>query len=256
MTVQTRSAESSTASRNLEALPYDELQLPPALRLLLRSPLSRYRQWRLSVEQSLPPRAHGLATPSLACVPLPLQSFSQRPPALHRPAAAPTQSLRKVLALRSPVNMPPTLVEPRRPAALSTAPATSIHSHRLHAPPRLTNNNTLFSRETVRRNFQVERSRSLPCTTRDIVVRTVARAEPAAKVSSLTNGHTTQVRADTQHDQPFWLLYAVGVGLRIAKRLPLGVFGIFNFVLGTVTDENGLSSPLDDNLEVCELEDR
>lgn len=62
---------------------------------------------------------------------------------------------------------------------------------------RLTDDHGLVIGEAVRRNLEVERSRALPDTTGDIVVRTVARAEPATKVTSLTNGDTTKVCADT-----------------------------------------------------------
>jgi hypothetical protein len=79
-------------------------------------------------------------------------------------------------------------------------------------------------------------------------VRAVARAEPASKVTSLANGNASQVRADTQHDEPFGLLDAVLVGLRVAQGFPLGVFGFFDFGLGAVADEDGLASPFDNDL--------
>jgi hypothetical protein len=79
-------------------------------------------------------------------------------------------------------------------------------------------------------------------------VRTVARAEPAAVVTGLADGHTTQVGADTQHDEPLGLLNTVVVGLGVTERLPLGLAGLVDLVLGTVTDEDGLATPLDDDL--------
>lgn len=52
----------------------------------------------------------------------------------------------------------------------------------------------------------------------------------------------------TQHDEPFWLLDTVRVWLWISERLPLGVLGFLDLILGTVSDEDWLSSPLDDDV--------
>lgn len=52
----------------------------------------------------------------------------------------------------------------------------------------------------------------------------------------------------TKHDQPLGLLGTVLVRLRIAERLPVGVTGFIDLLLGAVTDENGLATPLDNNL--------
>jgi len=81
----------------------------------------------------------------------------------------------------------------------------------------LTNNKLVFFREIVLWHLQVQRSRTLSYTAGDIVVRTVARAEPTTKVTCLTNRDTTQMCADSQHDKPFGLLHSVSVGLRIAE---------------------------------------
>lgn len=126
---------------------------------------------------------------------------------------------------------------------LFTLPALSPHfiTH-------LTNNDLTVLREIVLWNLQVQRRRTLSYAARDIVVRTVARAEPASKVTSLANWHASQVRADTQHDKPFGLLNTVFVGLGVAQGFPLGVLGFFDFTLGTVADEDGLASPFDNDL--------
>ena len=52
----------------------------------------------------------------------------------------------------------------------------------------------------------------------------------------------------TKHDQPLRVLDTVLVGLRVTKRGNLDVVGFIDLVLGTVTDEDGLATPLDDNL--------
>ena len=124
----------------------------------------------------------------------------------------------------------------------------------IHSPPSitpLTNNNLTVLREIIRRNLQVERRRSLSYASRDIVVRAVARAEPASKVAGLANGHASQVRADAQHDEPLGLLDALAVGLRVAQGFPFGVFGFFDLGLGAVADEDGLAAPFDNDLISC-----
>lgn len=81
----------------------------------------------------------------------------------------------------------------------------------------LTNHQFVVLGEVVLGDFQVQWCRTLSYTTRDIIVRTVARAEPTAKVACLTNWDTTKMRADTQHDQPFGSLDSLGIGLRISE---------------------------------------
>ena len=62
---------------------------------------------------------------------------------------------------------------------------------------RLTDDHAVVAEEVVLGNLEVQRSRTLPYTAGDIVVRTVAGAEPATKVTGFTNGDTTKVSADT-----------------------------------------------------------
>lgn len=52
----------------------------------------------------------------------------------------------------------------------------------------------------------------------------------------------------TKHDKPLGLLDTVLVGLGVTEGLPLGLLGLLDLVLGAVTDEDGLTTPLDDNL--------
>lgn len=61
----------------------------------------------------------------------------------------------------------------------------------------LTNNQLAVLGELVLGDFEVERSGSLSYTSGDIVVRTVAGAEPAAKVTGFTDRDTTKVGANT-----------------------------------------------------------
>jgi len=52
----------------------------------------------------------------------------------------------------------------------------------------------------------------------------------------------------TQHDEPLRLLDTVRIWLWISESLPLGVLGLLDLILGTVSDEDWLSSPLDDDV--------
>jgi len=52
----------------------------------------------------------------------------------------------------------------------------------------------------------------------------------------------------TQHDEPLRLLDSVRVGLGVTESLPLGALGLLDLIGGTVSDEDGLSSPLDDDV--------
>ena len=68
----------------------------------------------------------------------------------------------------------------------------------------LTNNKlALVVCEAVLRYLEIQRCRSTSNTSRDIVVRSVARAVPATVVSCFTDRYTSQVGADSQHDEPF-----------------------------------------------------
>lgn len=52
----------------------------------------------------------------------------------------------------------------------------------------------------------------------------------------------------TQHDEPLGLLDSVRVGLGVSEGLPLGVLGLLDLVCGTVSNKDGLASPLDDDV--------
>lgn len=113
---------------------------------------------------------------------------------------------------------------------------------------RLTDDQLAILGEIVLGNLEVERGRTLPYSAGDIVVRTVARAEPTAVVTGLTNGDTTQVGADTQHDKPLRVLDTGAVLLGISKSRDVDLVCLVDLVLGSVSDEDGLASPLDDNV--------
>jgi hypothetical protein len=76
----------------------------------------------------------------------------------------------------------------------------------------------------------------------------MAGTKPASKITRLANRHAAQMCANAQHDEPLGLLDTVGVGLWIAQGFDLDGFGIFDFGLGAVADEDGFATPFDDNL--------
>ena len=114
----------------------------------------------------------------------------------------------------------------------------------------LTNDKFSFLGEVVCWNLQVQWCRTFPHTPRDVVVRSVAGTEPTTVVTGLTNGDTTQMCADTKHDEPFGLLHTVAVWLRVTQRLPFGIFCFFDLAFGTMTDEDWLATPFDDDLSI------
>ena len=65
----------------------------------------------------------------------------------------------------------------------------------------LTNDHGILSGEIVLRNFKIKRCRTLPCTTGDIIMGTMARTEPTTIVTSFTNRDTTEVSADALTSQ-------------------------------------------------------
>jgi hypothetical protein len=81
---------------------------------------------------------------------------------------------------------------------IDTASAPNFFSSPLlYTCTQSTNDNLALLGEVVRGDLEVERRRSLSYATRDIVVGSVAGAEPAAEVAGLADGHTTKMGADT-----------------------------------------------------------
>jgi len=76
----------------------------------------------------------------------------------------------------------------------------------------------------------------------------VARAEPSSIITALANGHASQMGANTEHDQPFGLLGTGIVGFGVTERFDVNTIGFFNLFGGTMTNEDWLSTPLDDDV--------
>ena len=54
--------------------------------------------------------------------------------------------------------------------------------------------------------------------------------------------------ANTEHDQPLWFLNSCIVRLGVPKRLDIDILRLFDFLLGPVTNEHRLTTPLDDDV--------
>ena len=94
--------------------------------------------------------------------------------------------------------------------------------------------------ESTRRSKEKQRT--------DVVVRTVARAEPASVVTRLANGYTTQVSANAKHDKPLRLLRTRFIGFGVAQGLPVDRARLVDLRLSTVTNEDRLAASLDDDV--------
>ena len=81
----------------------------------------------------------------------------------------------------------------------------------------LTNENFGILQKLVRWHFKVEWGWSLTDTARDIVVRSVAWAEPAVEIPGIVEWDTPQVGTDTQDNQPLRLVGTIGITLMITE---------------------------------------
>lgn len=74
---------------------------------------------------------------------------------------------------------------------------------------------------------------------------TVTRAVPTAKVTSFANRDTTQVSADTQHDQPLASLESISIVLWVSQLAHGDRVSFLDLALCSVSDEDRLTTPLD-----------
>lgn len=54
-----------------------------------------------------------------------------------------------------------------------------------------TNDDSLLTRKVISRHLQIQRRRPLPRPATNVVMASMARAEPSAEISSLSDGHTS-----------------------------------------------------------------
>src|SRR5579872_532782 len=99
--------------------------------------------------------------------------------------------------------------------------------------------------ESIFRDFKIERGWPLTDTSRRIVDRAMARAEPALIFAFVTERDAAKMGADADDDEPFRLFDALGVGLRIAKLAHRRVNCVINLFLRPMTHENRLTAPFD-----------
>ncbi len=96
--------------------------------------------------------------------------------------------------------------------------------------------------------YKKEASPSPACladTSRHIVVRSVAWAEPSLVFSSIGDRDASQMCADTKGNDPFRVLHTVAVLLWIAKSGQRNCIFDRNFFRASAADKNRLSSPFD-----------
>src|ERR1700730_7633013 len=87
--------------------------------------------------------------------------------------------------------------------------------------------------ELIDRHLQIARRRTPADAAGRVVLRAMAGADPAAILAArigrlLPERHAAEMRADADHDQPFALLGALGVGLRILQRRQIDAIGRLN----------------------------
>mmetsp|Transcript_31928 Transcript_31928/g.50109 ORF Transcript_31928/g.50109 Transcript_31928/m.50109 type:complete len:202 (-) Transcript_31928:338-943(-) len=111
--------------------------------------------------------------------------------------------------------------------------------------PLLTNQDLLILDEGVRRDLHVEGSRTNPNTAAEIVVRAVARAEPAIELTGPTQRHASQVGANAHQHHPLLFASPLNICLGIPELAHADGVRSFNLLLCAPTDKDGLPTPLD-----------
>eukprot|EP00958_Prasinococcus_capsulatus_P016524 scaffold1827_cov421-Prasinococcus_capsulatus_cf.AAC.38 len=78
----------------------------------------------------------------------------------------------------------------------------------------------------------------------DVIVRTVARTEPASVVASARQRHAPQVGAHSEHHEPARVLGAILVCFGVAKGRQVHTTGTLYLGVCAAADEHGLAPPL------------
>lgn len=132
---------------------------------------------------------------------------------------------------------------------VSTIPIISERSNLLSLSSgrclNLSNQDHFVVNKLVRRNFQVQRSRTLADTTRNIVVRSMARTEPSTVITGVGDRDTAQVRTDTYDNHKFRLDHTVRVLFLVTEVFHWNGFFTRNFRGSSTTNKHRLSTPLD-----------
>lgn len=77
-------------------------------------------------------------------------------------------------------------------------------------------------------------------------MRAMAGTEPPSEITCLANWDTTQMGANTEHDQPFGFLCPILVALWVPECFPVGTPSLLDLVGCAVTNKDRLSAPFDD----------
>ncbi|RDX64071.1 hypothetical protein CR513_57414, partial [Mucuna pruriens] len=72
----------------------------------------------------------------------------------------------------------------------------------------------------------------------------MAWAKPSTKVTSIWQWNATQMCANPDHNEPFWVLHSICILLGIAKRTNINTVCQLDVILGSAPDEHWLSTPL------------
>src|SRR5216110_2426489 len=93
-------------------------------------------------------------------------------------------------------------LHPFHEAALRLVGRMLAHGRTLNAPAASADPDLCVSGELVRRQRQVGRGRASADASGGIVLRAMARAEPAAKFALMSERNAAEMGADADHDQP------------------------------------------------------
>src|SRR5271165_3969581 len=99
--------------------------------------------------------------------------------------------------------------------------------------------------EGIVRHGEIEWRWALADAPGGVVDRAVAGTEPALVLALVPKRHAAQMRADSDHDQPFRLLDAGLIRLWISQIAQWNVCRILDFLLRTVANEHGSAAPFD-----------
>jgi hypothetical protein len=130
----------------------------------------------------------------------------------------------------------------------------SVHLQKLFIPyflsfffTKSSNQNLGILGKLIRRNFKVQRCRSLTNPSTHIIMRSMTRTEPPIEISSSTNGHTAKMSTDPKNYQPLRLVHSLIIRLLITQMCHGNRRLHGNFRRCSMTNKHGLTTPLDRN---------
>merc|ERR1711868_264901 len=109
----------------------------------------------------------------------------------------------------------------------------------------LTNNQQTLLRRFIERNLKVKRSWTLPDSSAGVIMTSVARTIVSSKFSSVGDGDTSEMGADSEDDQPLGVLHTLAVVLGVSQGGWVHGNTVLNLLGCSVTNKQGLASPLE-----------